>query len=84
MKHNLSCLLLGTNGLGKIAIQGHMAVLVKLAVIQFNSSDKSLGNCSQGPVLSVNLPWQLKYAISPWSICCCIGPVSLLGLQVAE
>lgn len=42
-KHGLSCLrsLLGINGLGKIAVQGHMAERVELAVIQFNGSDKS-------------------------------------------
>lgn len=65
-------LLLGTNGLGKIAIQGHFPVLDELAVTQFNSSDsksrKLFTYMLPGPVLSINLPCQLNYAISPQRI----------------
>lgn len=61
-------LLLGINGLGKIAIQGHMPVLVELAVIQFNGRDsksrKLFTYTLPGPVLSMNLPGQLHYFIS--------------------
>lgn len=65
-------LLLGINGLGKIAIQGHMPVLVELAVIQFNGRDsksrKLFTYTLLGPVLSMNLPGQLHSAISPHNI----------------
>lgn len=81
-------LLLGTNGLGKIAIQGHVPVLDELAVTQFNSSDsksrKLFTYVLPGPVLSINLPCQLNYAVSPQRIWHRSEPDSLLGLHVAE
>lgn len=62
-KHSPLSLLLGVNGLGKIAIQGHKPVLAELAVLQFNSSDsksrKQFTYILQGPVLSINLLCQL-------------------------
>lgn len=64
--------LLGIHRLGKMAIHRHGPVQVELAVTQFSSSDSNprglFPYTLQGPVLSINLPCQLNYTVSPQNI----------------
>lgn len=55
---------------GAIVIQGHMRNLLSWQLSSLTAVIKveEITYILQGPVLSISLPWELKY-VCPWNVC---------------